>query len=80
MCDSDLDYLGRQDFYSIAETLRQELIEFGKLEDNPMQWVEMNIGFLSGHKYFTKSSQARRQPEKEKRIGELKDKLAASKK
>lgn len=79
MCDSDLDYLGRQDFYSIAETLRQELVEFGKLEDNPMQWVEMNIGFLSGHKYFTQSSQARRQPEKEKRIGELKNKLVASK-
>ncbi len=80
MCDSDLDYLGRQDFYPIAETLRQELVEFGKLEDNPMQWVEMNIGFLSGHKYFTKSSQMRRQPEKEKRIEELKNKLVASKK
>ena len=26
MCDSDLDYLGRQDFYPIAETLRQELV------------------------------------------------------
>lgn len=80
MCDSDLDYLGRQDFYSIAETLRQELVEFGKLEDNPMQWVEMNIGFLTGHKYFTKSSQNRRQPEKEKRIEELKNKLIASEK
>lgn len=80
MCDSDLDYLGRRDFYPIAETLRKELIEFGKLEDNPMQWAEMNIGFLSGHKYFTKSSQTRRQPEKEKRITELKEKLEASKK
>lgn len=79
MCDSDLDYLGRNDFYSIAETLRQELVEFGKLEDNPMQWVEMNIGFLSGHKYFTTSSQQRRQPEKEKRIEELKNKLNAAK-
>ena len=80
MCDSDLDYLGREDFYPIAETLRQELMEFGKLEDNPMQWVEMNIGFLSGHKYFTRSSQMRRQPEKEKRIEELKNKQVAPKK
>ncbi len=79
MCDSDLDYLGRDDFYPIAESLRQELVEFGKLVDNPMQWVEMNIGFLSGHKYFTQSSQMRRQPEKEKRIGELKNKLVATK-
>jgi predicted metal-dependent HD superfamily phosphohydrolase len=80
MCDSDLDYLGRTDFYAIAETLRQELVEFGKLEDNPMQWVQMNIGFLSGHKYFTKSSQNRRQPEKNKRIEELKMRLVASEK
>jgi class 3 adenylate cyclase len=79
MCDSDLDYLGRKDFYSIAETLRQELVEFGKLEDNPLQWVEMNIGFLGGHKYFTQSAQMRRQPEKERRIEELKNKLKVAK-
>ena len=79
MCDSDLDYLGRSDFYPIAESLRQELVEFGKLEDNPLQWVEMNIGFLSTHKYFTKSSQLRREPEKVKRIEELKEKLKAEK-
>ena len=79
MCDSDLDYLGREDFYPIAETLRQELIEFGKIEDNPMQWVEMNIGFLGSHSYFTESSKRRRQPEKENRIKELKEKLEAAK-
>lgn len=75
MCDSDLDYLGRSDFYPIAETLRRELVEFGKLEDNPKQWIEMNIGFLSSHSYFTASSQKRREPEKQKRIEELKEKL-----
>ena len=79
MCDSDLDYLGRSDFYPIAETLRQELMEFGKLEDKPLQWAEMNIGFLSSHSYFTKSSQLRREPEKQKRIKELKEKIAAEK-
>ena len=75
MCDSDLDYLGRTDFYPIAETLRQELMEFGKLEDNAAQWIEMNIGFLSSHSYFTDSSKNRREPEKQKRIKELKEKL-----
>lgn len=76
MCDSDLDYLGRSDFYPIAETLRQELMEFGKIEDDPKKWVEMNIGFLSSHSYFTKSAKQRREPEKQKRIEELKTKLA----
>jgi class 3 adenylate cyclase len=75
MCDSDLDYLGRDDFYPIAETLRQELMEFGKIEDDPKKWVEMNIGFLSSHSYFTESSKRRREQEKQKRIEELKQKL-----
>lgn len=75
MCDSDLDYLGRGDFYPIAETLRKELIEFGKLNDDPIKWIEMNIGFLSAHSYFTKSAKQRREPEKQKRITELKEKL-----
>jgi class 3 adenylate cyclase/predicted metal-dependent HD superfamily phosphohydrolase len=75
MCDSDLDYLGRDDFYPIAETLRQELIEFKKIGKSEKDWVELNIKFLSHHQYFTKSAKERRGPEKRKRINELKQKL-----
>ena len=75
MCDSDLDYLGREDFYPIADTLRKELMEFGKIEDDPKKWIEMNIGFLSSHKYFTESSKKRREPNKQIRIEELKEKF-----
>jgi len=75
MCDADLDYLGRTDFYPIAETLRKELIEFGKISDDEKQWVQMNISFLSQHSYFTGSAKQRRGVEKEKRIDELKSKL-----
>lgn len=75
MCDSDLDYLGRGDFYPIAETLRQELMEFGKIDGDEETWVKMNIGFLSQHKYFTQSARQRREPEKLARIEELKEKL-----
>ncbi len=75
MCDSDLDYLGREDFYPIADTLRKELMEFGKIEDDPKKWIEMNIGFLSSHKYFTESSKKRREPSKQLRIEELKEKI-----
>ena len=76
MCDSDLDYLGRDDFYPIADTLRKELIEFEKIKDDEKEWIKMNIGFLSQHKYFTDSAEKRRGPEKRKRIEELKKKLA----
>ena len=75
MCDADLDYLGRKDFFPIADTLKQELVEFGKIKGTEENWIEMNINFLSAHKYFTKSAQERRDPEKEKRIEELKEKL-----
>lgn len=75
MCDADLDYLGRGDFYPIAETLRQELIKFGKIGTDEKTWVEMNIGFLGMHKYFTQSARQRREPFKQERIAELKKKL-----
>lgn len=75
MCDSDLDYLGRGDFYPIAETLRQELIQFGKIGTEEETWIKMNIGFLSSHKYFTKSSKQRREPFKQERIKELEKKI-----
>lgn len=75
MCDSDLDYLGRNDFYPIAETLRQELIEFDKIGKEEEKWIELNINFLTHHTYFTQSAQARRGPEKRERIKELKVKL-----
>src|SRR5690554_2123274 len=75
MCDADLDYLGRQDFYPIAETLRKELIEFGKIPDDDLFWYEMNVKFLSAHSYFTDSAKARRAPEKLKRIEEFKAKI-----
>jgi len=80
MCDADLDYLGRQDFHPIAETLRKELVEFGKIPDNNLVWYEMNVKFLSTHKYFTDSAKARRAPEKLKRIEEFKEKLELAEK
>tara|TARA_R110002072_G_scaffold182301_2_gene338460 strand:- start:4234 stop:5781 length:1548 start_codon:yes stop_codon:yes gene_type:complete len=75
MCDADLDYLGRSDFFPKAATLKQELVKFGKIGEEEEPWIQMNINFLSAHKYFTESSKKRRKPEKLKRIEELKEKL-----
>jgi len=75
MCDADLDYLGREDFYEISESLKKELIAFGKIQSDK-QWDEMQIPFLEKHQYFTETNKRRRQPNKLKRIDELKKKLA----
>jgi ligand-binding sensor domain-containing protein/class 3 adenylate cyclase/HD superfamily phosphodiesterase len=75
MCDADLDYLGREDFYEISESLKKELIAFGKIQGDK-QWDQMQIPFLEKHQYFTETNKRRRQPNKLKRIEELKRKLA----
>jgi ligand-binding sensor domain-containing protein/class 3 adenylate cyclase/HD superfamily phosphodiesterase len=77
MCDADLDYLGREDFYEISASLKKELISFGKIQTDK-QWDEMQIPFLEKHQYFTETNKRRRQPNKLKRIEELKNKLANS--
>ncbi len=71
ICDADLDYLGRDDYYPISETLYEELISLEKIE-NRKQWSQLQIRFLEAHEYHTDYARENRQPEKEKRISELK--------
>jgi hypothetical protein len=74
MCDADLDYLGRDDFHEIADLLRRELREHGKL-DSDKQWDEIQIKFLEQHTYFTQSAINLRQVKKLHHIEEIKLKL-----
>ena len=74
ICDADLDYLGRDDFHQIADTLRLELREHGKINSD-RAWDEMQVKFLNMHKYFTKSARNTRQAKKEKHIAEIMQRL-----
>jgi class 3 adenylate cyclase/ligand-binding sensor domain-containing protein/predicted metal-dependent HD superfamily phosphohydrolase len=74
ICDADLDYLGRADFHEIADKLRRELREHGKLTSD-RAWDEMQAAFLSGHIYFTKTAIASRQAKKEQNLQEVKERL-----
>lgn len=71
ICDADLDYLGRDDYYPISDKLFRELKSLGKIETEE-QWKALQIGFLEAHNYHTKFAIENRQPKKEKRIAELK--------
>ncbi len=73
ICDADLDYLGRDDYYPISNTLFQELKSLGKIKTQA-EWNALQVGFLEAHKYHTSYAIENRQPEKEKRIAELKAK------
>jgi predicted metal-dependent HD superfamily phosphohydrolase len=75
LCDADLDYLGRDDFFEISNRLREELIEFGILKDDK-DWDKKQVEFLEAHHYFTKSSQDLRESKKQSIINLLKAKIA----
>ena len=74
ICDADLDYLGRDDFHEIADRLRRELKEHGKINSD-RQWDEMQVAFLNMHKYFTETSINTRQAKKMQNLEEVKAKL-----
>lgn len=69
--DADLDYLGRDDFYPISNSLRKELYERG-LRYNAGQWENIIIDFLSKHTYYTRSAKKIRDAGKQKYLRQLK--------
>jgi ligand-binding sensor domain-containing protein/class 3 adenylate cyclase len=74
ICDADLDYLGRDDFHEIADRLRLELREHGKINSDRL-WDEIQVDFLTSHRYFTKTSIDARRKKKLKHLEEIKEKL-----
>ncbi len=74
ICDADLDYLGRTDFHEIADKLRLELREHGKI-DSDRKWDEIQVAFLRSHRYFTKTAKDSRDEQKAKNLQEILDRL-----
>ncbi len=70
ICDADLDYLGRNDFFSIGDTLRKEFLQF-KVVGNDEEWNKLQLRFLQNHNYHTISSQKLREPTKQLNFSKL---------
>ncbi|HOO98717.1 MAG TPA: adenylate/guanylate cyclase domain-containing protein [Bacteroidales bacterium] len=67
ICDSDLDYLGRSDFIPVSNTLFEELKaqnKMGSLND----WNKLQVKFISGHQYFTRTARSLREVNKQLQI------------
>lgn len=76
IADADLDVLGRADFLSRNEALRQEWMNFGR--ETPLeQWYEGQLAFLRNHNYFTPAARMLRNEMKKKSISILEEKLRA---
>jgi len=70
ICDADLDYLGRNDFFEIGDTLRREFIAY-KIVANDEEWEKLQLKFLQNHTYHTKASQIQREPGKQQNYSKL---------
>ena len=67
ICDSDLDYLGRSDFIPVSNTLFEELKAQNKMGSLD-EWNKMQVKFISGHQYFTKTARSLREVNKQLQI------------
>jgi uncharacterized protein len=71
LCDADLDYLGKNDFSRLGNSLFREWMIKGRVKDEN-EFNKIQIHFLEGHRYWTSTAQMLRQPVKEKHLQHLK--------
>ena len=74
LADADLDYLGRDDFFTIGEKLFNELSMFGFI-NSENEWNKLQERFLTAHHYFTETAIATRQQQKEEHLQTIKAKI-----
>lgn len=74
ICDADLDYLGRDDFFKIGNGLYEELCMYGII-DSEHEWNKLQVRFLEKHKYFTKSARKLRKPKKDEYLAMVRAKI-----
>jgi uncharacterized protein len=73
ICDADLDYLGRDDFFMIAHRLRLEWSRLGFTSTTLKQWYQGQIIFLESHSYYTQSAIKARQEGKDENLRQIKE-------
>ncbi|MCS7036882.1 MAG: HD domain-containing protein [Saprospiraceae bacterium] len=76
LCDADLDYLGRADFYRIGRNLYEELLSYGLLHGEEA-WNRLQVNFLTQHRYHTATNIALREPVKQRYLEELRELVAS---
>lgn len=74
ICDADLDYLGRDDFFKIGNYLFDELCMYGIISTEN-DWNRLQVRFLEGHRYFTKSAKELRKAKKDEHLALIKSKI-----
>ena len=74
ICDADLDYLGRDDFFTIGNKLFDELCMYGII-NTELEWNKLQVRFLEKHHYFTPSAKKIRKAKKAENLALIKSKI-----
>lgn len=70
VCDADLDYLGRDDFFTIGSTLLKEMNTNGSVTTEA-DWNKLQEDFLGSHHYFTKTANRLRNKKKQEHLEKI---------
>ncbi len=73
ICDADLDYLGREDFYMISHRLKLEWNLMNINKTTLRAWYELQVRFLENHTYFTKAAIESRNEGKQTNLEQIKN-------
>lgn len=73
LCDSDLDYLGRDYFFIQSTKLHYEWKLMGKHNYKMDEWLKIQVEFLESHHFYTKSAQKLRGKTKRRIAKEIRE-------
>ena len=72
VCDADLDYLGRDDFFTIGNTLLKEMNTNGSITSEA-DWNKLQESFLESHHYFTNTANRLRNKKKQEHLEKIRE-------
>lgn len=75
LCDADLDYLGREDFFAIGASLFEELKDYHLIGD-AQTWNRLQVSFLTAHRFHTQTNMTLREPVKRRYLEGLQELVA----
>ena len=75
ICDADLDYLGRDDYFTIAQRVFDEFLHFGTI-NSEKEWIGLQIRFLEAHRYYTPSANRLREAKKQENLMKIRERAA----
>lgn len=75
ICDADLDYIGREDFFLTALRLHREWSEYNDRKIPFKAWYQKQRDFVEMHEFFTRSARLLRNEKKRKNLSQVRELL-----